>query len=89
MVNDLGFITPTKIHQQFKSLDPQLKQRILKSLSELSISDNPADQGVYKIGMKVFAYNVGKYRIIYTVDYFNSKIILHRVCDHKSVYNKD
>ncbi len=37
--------------KQFKGLDPQLKQRILKSLSEPSISDNPADQGEYKIGI--------------------------------------
>ena len=78
-----------KFNKQFKNLDPQIKQRILKSLSELIGSDNPAELGTYKADMKVFACNVGKYRIIYAVDYPNSKIILHRVCDHKSAYNKD
>ncbi len=78
-----------RFNKQFKNLDSEIKQRIIQSVSELSISDNPAELGVYKADMKVFAYNVGKYRIIYVVDYSSSKIILHRVCDHKSVYGKD
>ena len=39
--------------------------------------------------MKIFAYNVGKYRILYNIRYSENTIDLMRVCDHKSVYNKD
>ena len=79
----------TKFKKQYKHLDSQIKQRINQAIQELDNSENPANLGVYKPDMQIVAYNVGKYRIIYNVDYEHNKIIFHRVCDHKSVYNKD
>ena len=76
-------------NKQFKNLDSQIRKRILTALLEMTQSENPAELGAYKKDMQVFTYNVGKYRIIYNVDYEHNKIIFHRVCDHKSVYNKD
>lgn len=75
--------------KQYKHLDSQIKQRINQAIQELENSENPANLGVYKPDMQILAYDVGKYRIIYNVDYEHNKIIFHRVCDHKSVYNKD
>ena len=75
--------------KQYKHLDSQIKERINQAIQELKNFENPSDLGVYKPDMQIFAYDVGKYRIIYNVDYEHNKIIFHRVCDHKSVYNKD
>ena len=60
-----------------------------KVSQELENSENPANLGVYKPDMRVFAYNVGKYRILYNIRYSENTIDLMRVCDHKSVYHKD
>jgi|SaaInlStandDraft_3_1057020.scaffolds.fasta_scaffold375267_1 mRNA-degrading endonuclease RelE of RelBE toxin-antitoxin system len=79
----------TKFKKQYKRLDSQIKQRVSQAIQELVKSENPSDLGVYKPDMRVFAYNVGKYRILYNIRYSENKIDLHRVCDHKSVYNKD
>ncbi len=48
-----------------------------------------ADLGRFKASMKAYAYYVGKYRIIFTIEYTENTIALHRVCDHKSAYGKD
>jgi len=61
-----------------------------KTIRELSSVANPASIGKYKQHQKFFSYELGKNdRLIYTLDYFHNKIILLRVCDHKSVYGKD
>ncbi len=51
------FYRKSKFLKQFKRLDLQTKKRINKALDELSNSENPSDLGVYKPGMRVFAYN--------------------------------
>ena len=84
-----NFYRKAKFLKQFKRLDLQTKKRINKALEELANSKNPTDLGIYKSGMRVFAYNVGKYRIIFSVKYSENMIELMRVCDHKSTYDKD
>jgi len=59
------------------------------STGELSHSENPSDSGVYKPGMRVFAYGVGKYRIIFGIRYSEKIIDLMRVCGHKSACCRD
>ncbi len=83
------FYRKSKFLKQFKKLDLQTKKRINVALEELVNSENPSDLGVYKPDMRVFAYNVGKYRILFSIRYSENIIDLHRVCDHKSAYNKD
>ncbi len=79
----------TRFKKQYKHLDLRIKQRINQAITELAKSENPSELGVYKPDMRVFAYNVGKYRILYNVKYSENKIEFLRVCDHKSVYGKD
>lgn len=83
------FYRESKFLKQFKTLDLQTRKRVNKALDKLANSENPSDLGVYKPGMRVFAYPVGKYRILFSIRYFENTIDLMRVCDHKSVYNKD
>ncbi len=79
----------TKFKKQYTHLDSQIKQRINQTIQELENSKNLSDLGIYKPDMRVFVYNVGKYRILYNIRYSENTIDLMRVCDHKSVYNKD
>jgi|APSaa5957512535_1039671.scaffolds.fasta_scaffold89219_4 mRNA-degrading endonuclease RelE of RelBE toxin-antitoxin system len=83
------FYRRTQFLKQFKNLDSETKKRVIRALTVLSYSENPSDFGVYKQNMRVFAYNVGKYRILYSIRYAENIIDLIRVCDHKSVYTKD
>ncbi len=76
--------------KQYKNIGHKRQADVDNAICELSSSVNPADIGRYKQHQKVFAYELGKNdRLIYTLDYFYNKIILLRVCDHKSVYGKD
>ena len=83
------FYRRTKFLRQFKRLDKGTKTRVAKALEELANSENPSRLGTYKPSMGVFAYNVGKYRIIFSIRHSENVIDLIRVCDHKSVYSKD
>lgn len=83
------FYRKSQFLKQFKKLDSQTKKRVNSALEELANSENPTSLGIYKPDMRVFAYNVGKYRIIFSVRYSENIVDLHRVCDHKSVYSKD
>lgn len=83
------FYRRTKFLRQFKGLDETTKSRVGKALEDLANSENPSDLGTYKPGMRVFAYNVGKYRIIFGIRYSENIIDLMRVCDHKSAYGRD
>ena len=75
--------------RQFRRLDGAVQERINGALRELAGSENPTALGRYKPGMRVFAYNVGKYRIIFGVKPSQGVIDLIRVCDHKSAYGRD
>ena len=83
------FYRQAKFLRQFKRLDERTKRRVGKALEDLANSENPSDLGTYKPGMRVFAYNVGKYRIIFGIRYSENIIDLMRVCDHKSAYGRD
>ena len=83
------FYRRPKFLKQFNRLDKRTKTRVSKALEELANSENPSDLGTYKPSMRVFAYNVGKYRIIFGMRYSENIIDLMRVCDHKSTYGKD
>jgi len=83
------FYRKSQFLKQFKKLDSQTKKRVNSALEELANSENPTSLGIYKPDMRVFAYNVGKYRIIFSVRYSENIVDLYRVCDHKSVYSKD
>ena len=63
------FYRRAKFLRQFKGLDARTKTHVGKALEELANSDNPSDLGTYKPSMRVFAYNVGKYRIIFGIRY--------------------
>lgn len=39
--------------------------------------------------MRVFAYGIGKYRMLFSIRYSENMIDLVRVYDHKSSYGKD
>ncbi len=45
--------------------------------------------GRWKKHKRVFAYNVGKYRITCSIDWGNNTIEFLHVGDHKSVYRRD
>ena len=75
--------------RQFKRLDKRTKIRVSKALEEMANSEDPSRLGTYKQSMCVFAYNVGKYRIVFDARQPEKGIDLMRVCDHKSVYGKD
>ena len=75
--------------KQFQNLDNHIQMRVNNALENLARSKNPTDLGTYKPNMQVFAYNIGKYRIIFSVRYSENLIDLIRVCDHKSAYSKD
>ena len=76
--------------KQFGRLDNKTRKRVESAVLELLTSENPARLGVYKQDMRIFAYNIGKkHRILYNVNWNNNTIEFLRVCDHKSVYNKD
>ncbi len=76
--------------KQYKNIGHGRQLDVDKAILELVTSKDPSKLGEYKQNKKVFAYEIGKSdRLIFTVDYLNYKIIFHRVCDHKSVYNKD
>ena len=83
------FYRRSQFLKQFKRLDLQTRKRVNNALEELANSENPSDLGIYKPDMRIFAYNVGKYRILFSIRYSENIIELMRVCDHKSVYNKD
>ena len=83
------FYRKSQFLKQFKKLDSQTKKRVNSALEELANSENPTSLGIYKPDMRVFAYNVGKYRIIFSVRYSENIVDLYRVCDPKSVYSKD
>ena len=83
------FYRRTKFLRQFRILDKRTKARANKALEELANSKNPSDLGAYKPNMRVFAYDVGKYRIIFSIMYSENMIELIRVCDHKSAYGRD
>ncbi|MCL2712298.1 MAG: hypothetical protein FWD37_03370 [Methanomassiliicoccaceae archaeon] len=73
---------------------PSLMERVDRALLDLQSSDEPERLGEKKNGMlsKYYAYNVsGRHRILYTVERSKGTVIvgLHRVCDHKQVYDKD
>ncbi len=84
-----NFYRRSEFLKQFRRLDLQTKKRINSALEELANSENPSDLGVYKPGMRVFAYKIGKYRMIFSIRYSEKIIDLMRVCDHKSAYGKD
>lgn len=76
--------------KQYKNIGHARQTNVDKAILELATSLNPASIGTYKQNKKVFAYKLDKNdRLIYTLDYLNNKITLHRVCDHKSAYGKD
>lgn len=53
-------------------------------------SDDPAVMGRYKKSTRAFAYEIGQSdRMIYRIERDHHRIVLTRVCDHKSVYGKD
>lgn len=85
-----NFERRSKFIKQYKQLDTETKKKIDGALYDLATSENPAQVGVYKPSMRIFAYEVGKtHRIIYSVRHRDGIIELLRVCDHKSVYGKD
>ncbi len=75
--------------KQYKSLDARIRQRADHAIEELKNSDSPAALGRWKQHKRVFTYNVGKYRIIYSIDRGNNAIEFLYVGDHKPVYGKD
>ena len=76
--------------KQYKNIGHARQLGVDKAISELVVSENPTKLGTYKQNKKVYAYEIGKKdRLIFTLDYVELKIIFHRVCDHKSAYNKD
>ncbi len=75
--------------KQYKKIGAERQKRVNDALIELANSKDPANLGVYKASMKVYAYELGNHdRIIYNFDP-KQGIELIRVCDHKSVYMKD
>jgi len=83
------FYRRPKFLRQFERLDDRTKTRVSTALEELANSENPRSLGTYKPSMRVFAYDVGKYRIIFGIRYSENLIDLMRVCGHKSAYGKD
>ncbi len=55
--------------KQYKNPDAQIKQRVDHAIEELKNSDNSIVLGRWKKHKRVFAYNVGKYRITYSIDW--------------------
>jgi mRNA-degrading endonuclease RelE of RelBE toxin-antitoxin system len=71
-----------------------LMERIDRALLELQSSYEPERLGEKKKGKlsRYYAYSLGgRHRILYTVERFDDAVIvgLHRICDHKQVYDKD
>jgi len=90
-LNDIWNATrKTKFLKQYKNLDSKIQYKVNDAIQQLRESKNPARLGEYKQDMRIFAYNIGKkYRIIYNINWNDDTIEFLRVCDHKSVYNKD
>lgn len=84
-----GTCYKSKFLKRFKGLDLQTKKCANTALNALANSENPSDLGIYKSDMRVFAYDIGKYRMLFSIRYSENTIDLMRVCDHKSVYGKD
>ncbi len=81
--------TPT-FRKQYKNIGHKRQHAVDVAVDVLGASENPADLGRYKQNKKLYAYKLSKGdRLLYKIDYNNHKVILYRVCDHKSVYGRD
>lgn len=77
--------------RQYNKLDSSLKQRVNNAIKELETSDDQTKLGKIKKGQlkNLFAYYLGKYRIIYDVYRGEITILLMYVGKHKEVYGSD
>ena len=76
--------------RQYKNMGGQRQFRVDLAVKEITDSDDPAVMGRYKKSTRVFAYEIGQSdRLIYRIEHGHHRIVLMRVCDHKSVYGKD
>ena len=66
------------------------QSRVDLAMKDLAESDDPAVMGRYKKSTRAFAYEIGQSdRMIYRIERDHHRIVLTRVCDHKSVCGKD
>ncbi len=76
--------------KQYKKLDPDSQKRVDDAITELVLSNNPAQLGEYKKYMKVFAYEMGKrLRLIYYPNFETNILLFIRVGCHKDAYGTD
>ena len=79
-----------RFKKQYKEIGQDRQANTDKAIRELVKLENPALVSRYKKNIGAFVYDLGRGdRLMYTLDYAHDTIILHRVCDHKSVYGKD
>jgi len=77
-----------------KKSDKYIIDKLKNAIVEISSSENPESLGEKKKGdlKEYYAYKLTReHRVLYTVERKKSSltIIFERVCDHKSVYNRD
>ena len=78
-------------NKQYTKLDSEIQNRVDNAIRDLQTSEDPTKLGRPKKGMlkNMFAYNLGKYRIIYDVCRKEIIILFVYVGDHKDVYGID
>ncbi|MCL2317648.1 MAG: hypothetical protein FWC44_01130 [Methanomassiliicoccaceae archaeon] len=96
MTNDVVITSEfEKLYKKKREKSPKyIADRVDRGLIELRNSEEPERLGMQKKGKlsDYYAYNLSRgHRILYQVERNTEgiTIYLHRVCDHKNVYQKD
>ncbi len=78
-------------NRQYTKLDSEIQRRVNDAIKDLQFSEDPTKLGIPKKGelKNMYAYYLGKYRIIYDVYRNEISIILIYVGKHKDVYGTD
>lgn len=85
-----AFDIKSKFKKQYKLLGSVRQERVDNALLQLADAQRPESLGIYKLSMRVYAYELGHGdRIIFKVSYDKCTIELVRVGDHKMIYGKD
>lgn len=81
-------VVPQSVVKQIARLSHQVRERVVTKLTELEESPRPPDCRKLETEESLYRLRVGDYRIIYTVDDTNKKVIISLVAHRREVYRR-
>ncbi len=81
-------VVPQSVVKQIARLPDQVRERVVTKLAELEESPRPSDCRKLETEESLYRLRVGDYRIIYTVDDTNKKVVISRVAHRREVYRR-